>query len=187
MKEHLLLLKSEMVRAVLEGRKTQTRCPLKPQPQRRIFKITSLLTGKEIHYTDGYGNVWKCPWQIGDRLWVRETWAGEKGDIVYRADCSLDFKPADSDKNGFDWRPSIHMPRWASRITLEITRIGAERIQEISEEDAKAEGIKGIPTAMGILFKPAFSRFWDSLYAKKDYGWKENPGVWVREFRRING
>ncbi|KKN60086.1 hypothetical protein LCGC14_0535550 [marine sediment metagenome] len=83
-------------------------------------------------------------------------------------------------------RPSIHMPRWASRITLEITEVRVERIREITEEDAKSEGIIGVHTAMGVLYKPAFSRLWDSLNAKRGYGWEVNPWLWALTFKLIS-
>lgn len=141
MKERPILFSGEMVRAILEGRKTQTRRVIKPQPDSARNSVF-VKSGFETKH----GYEIKCPYgQPGDRLWVRETWGlwdtdpkdgPERAKIFYRA----------TDENRRDlryqrWRPSIHMPRWASRINLEITNIRIERVQDITEEDAKAEGL----------------------------------------------
>ena len=194
MKEYPLLLKSEMVRAIFEGRKTQTRCPIVPQPMNII--AGNLNKEKEVYcqFEDG-DKLINCPWGVGDRLWVKETWAVHVAwndtspsqieipnhgiQIWYK---SSPPKPPTIGK----WRSSIYMPRWASRITLEITNIRVERIREISEEDAQQEGIdfyQVSPEGNGSYRYP-FEMFWDSLYDKKGYGWDKNPWVWVREFRR---
>jgi hypothetical protein len=151
-----------------------------------------------------------CPFgTVGDRLWVRETWAegfiGGVGDtIIYRAD-NPDFDK-DFLLNG-KWKPSIHMPRLASRITLEITGVRVERLQDISEEDAIAEGVKcevydqGKPISAcwynyqedlfdGSFNSPeaidSFRTLWDSINAKK-HPWQSNPWVWVVEFKHLRG
>lgn len=88
---------------------------------------------------------------------------------------------------GRKWKPSIHMPRWASRINLEITDIRVERLQEINEEDAKHEGVKRINAGdFGMeTWSSAFRNLWDSINSKRGYGWDTNPWVWVIEFKRI--
>lgn len=162
LKERPILMSAPMVRAILEGRKTQTR---------RVAKITS-----------------RCPHGVpGDRLWVRETCerrpfcAGSKAICVaYSADGESVLDPV-----GFDyscwWKrgeklPSIFMPRWASRITLEVTGVRVERVQEINQVDALAEGTQG---------KHSYAELWDSLNAKRGFGWDTNPWVWVLEFKRV--
>lgn len=142
----------------------------------------------------------KCPFgAVGDRIWVRETWARynidhDSHDMAYRATTPEDWP------EGGCWRPSIHMPRWASRITLEITDVRVERLNGISETDAEAEGIDmealfdsqdcydciadhnmtGRPTAKG-----AFKYLWESIYGEEN--WQADPWVWVIEFKRIEG
>ncbi len=200
-----ILFNGPMVRAILEGRKTQTRRMMKPQPQ-------PIPTGPplpDVVYTSGWfegrsvpAYVFEhCPFGVpGDRLWVRETWLHygntHQGydswcNVEYRADGlnigvrwtsegSIPRNPLwGTNYVELPWRPSIHMPRWASRIMLEITGVRVERLQEITEEDAKAEGID-------VLGSPiiAFGALWDALHAKRGYGWGVNPWVWVIEFRR---
>ena len=152
-----------------------------------------------------------CPHgQPGDRLWVRETFQGpmwEEGTwdpdtdynrpefCEYRADGGPRPEYVDFEDNLHEgWKPSIHMPRWASRITLEVTGVRVERLQDISEEDALAEGIRqqicgwfsvpGIDGA-GTTARAAFALLWNSLNAARGYGWDTNPWVWVIQFRRI--
>jgi hypothetical protein len=216
-KERPILFNGDMVRAIMSGAKTQTR---------RIYAGSPKLDG-EIH-PDGSGEKWtdwgKCPFgQPGDRLWVRETWglcgyldstdwdrgsvAGEKSRPVnrlveYRSDWNVE------DGSAF-WRPSIHMPRWASRITLEITAVRVERLQEITNQDAQAEGLpwacphrhglKGIEidgespdpyaknhdTGWNDCWICAFKSLWNSIYGAGS--WRSNPWVWVFEFKRVEG
>ncbi|WP_372986982.1 hypothetical protein [Marinobacter sp.] len=209
-----ILLNCEMVRAILEGRKTQTR---------RV--------ATNVYYDSQYRAKWKavckhtevsidtpgamlgdvCPYgQPGDRLWVRETWADASYDdglcICYRADkerkdVTSNFAAtfgrlkyanwAPDLESGAEgrWKPSIHMPRWASRITLEITNVRVERLQDISEADAKAEGVIGEKEAAGAGLawydKPrrAFQFLWQSINGPDS--WEANPWVWVIEFKRI--
>lgn len=137
-----------------------------------------------------------CPFgQPGDRLWVRETWASHPcggtqrhdpgdghawGSPIYRATFGAMLKPT---CEGFTpWRPSIHMPRWACRIVLEIVSVRVERVQEISEQDATAEGANWDARMYPMSFY--FKKLWDSVYAAKGQGWDANPWVWVVEFKR---
>lgn len=183
MKERPIIFSGPMVWALLEGRKTQTRRVIKPQP------VNDFWMGAHL------GEVFaKCPFgQIRSRLWVRETFGLQlepckeypNGLIVYKADL-----PPDStfqyEGGGSAWRPSIFMPRWASRITLEITGVRVERVQDISELDIVAEGIRD--TFDGKRFVPAdyhYKELWDSLNAKRGYSWDTNPWVWVLEFRVV--
>ena len=183
-----ILFKDEMVRAILDGRKTQTRRVMKPQPEGGLdftpFAPFGVVNGK--------GNPLICRHgQPGDRLWVRETWQhlhneGQKADqfeqwqqnsidCFYLADES---SPNNKPMSG-RWRPSIHMPRWASRITLEITDVRVERLQDISNEDAVAEGI-GTPCDMRYAALDAFKPLWESINGPDS--WEANPWVWVIEY-----
>jgi len=203
MKERPILFNGEMVKAILDGRKTQTRRMVKPQPDDYVNqlhggKLCSRApygleddngNGFGFGFQDDRGNYWKSPFgTIGDRLWVRETWAPHcempRG-AIYRCDRGGDYQ--DTVTENFRWTPSIHMPRWASRITLEITGVRVERLNDISEEDAKAEGCKGHPVyghdgfPNGFAPKDEFKDLWQSIYGN----WDANPWVWVYEFRKI--
>lgn len=180
MKERPILFSTDMVKAILDDKKTMTRRVIKhPEKYERI---------RECDFCCPYGKV-------GQRLWVRETWDSDCtccnpkcNGVIYKAGYSGVIVP---DK----WRPSIFMPRWASRITLEITNIRVERLQEITEKDALAEGvdwysienkIEGIGRWIeGIgRCQQAFRKLWDSINTKRGYSWESNPWVWVISFRR---
>lgn len=236
MRERPILFSAPMVRAILDGRKTQTR---------RLFKVSGIIRGtsftitsrdEEIvrfddgtfHYlsTAAMSGPYPCPYGVpGDRLWVRETHAIFNTHGQHRADdlrwgpwaglptaLSPDGTQIAYFREGFDrcdpgrWRPSIHMPRWASRITLEITGVGVERLQDINEADAIAEGIKtlaehdrdGRPTGrtLGLIKNhntpnewghpvDAYRALWESINGAGS--WDANPWVWVVEFHRIYG
>jgi len=247
MKAHPIILSAEMVRAILEGRKTQTRRIVKPQPPLdALIKEHSGVAGYWIPYTaDGrlmnsaQGSRkndcgWYCPYgQVGDHLWVRETFVlesdaeyGYSEDELKRIGVDRPIKSEISDGDyyhliphyratepepnivppwvdDFDdktrWSPAIFMPRWASRITLEITGLRVERLQEITDVDIRAEGMgfAGIVPAQTAMLatgtnnlkdlqvalnKAEFMDLWDSLNAKRGYGWDTNPFVWVIEF-----
>ena len=126
MSDHPIIFSGPMVRSLLDGRKTQTRRVLKPQPQGEQPKNWTRANDKAVRYAPG------------DRLYVREAInkVSTPGDVVYRAD----FEAGGNDGAGLGWRPSIHMPRWASRLTLTVTDVRVQRLQDISEEDARAEG-----------------------------------------------
>jgi hypothetical protein len=128
---------------------------------------------------------WTCPYgRPGDRLWVRETWSQlypyESRRVAYRADRETVVAPGVLPW----WRPSIHMPRWASRLTLEITKVRVERLKEITVKDIAAEGIQ---EGVGVFAYEDFRKLWDSLNAKRGFGWDANPWVWVVEFRLVTG
>jgi hypothetical protein len=125
--------------------------------------------------------------ELFERLWQQSSCEAEKaleeGKIkIIDKDLGEGRYTWEPSESPCRWRPSIHMPRWASRITIEITDIRVERLQEITEEDAKKEGIDGVPTAVGIMYMPAFSRLWDFIHGKDS--WNQNPWVWVIEFKK---
>lgn len=195
--EHPIIFSGSSVRAIIEGRKTMTRqvCKIQPRPWAKLLghflpgeSIEQIFDGLRITWQDGT-NI-KCPYgQSGDRLWVRETWREVDGHICYAATPETNYLGWD----GWRWRPSIHMPRRYSRLTLEITGVKVERVQDINEENAIAEGIEQdkhhgywLP---GYNTTPvfAFRELWDSINAKRPgCAWSDNPWVWVIEFRRIN-
>lgn len=170
-----------MVRAILEGCKTQTRRIVKPQPieHNGVCEYGPAIAGS-MHALHQWMISNKCPYgKPGDRLWVRETWGKVHYEGVdpdptyfYRAD------ETDPEKNALiRWRPSIHMPRWASRIILEVVSVRVERLQGISEEDAKAEGI---PEECANISIDTFAALWQSINGPGS--WEANPWVWVVEF-----
>ena len=233
MKERGMIFNAEMVRAILDGRKTQTRRIMKPQPEpcprgghwwpSNVFKTMLHVEDEMQNGKGGWGGLVgdACPFgDVGDRIWVRETFQGplvheelfeeysaypEKFETPeyceYAADGGVRPEYCDLDDNlRHGWRPSIHMPRWASRILLEITNVRVERLNAISEEDAEAEGIDmealydsqdcydciadhnmtGRPTVTG-----AFKYLWESIYGAEN--WLANPWVWVIEFKHVEG
>ncbi|EZQ69429.1 hypothetical protein QZP99_10635 [Serratia marcescens] len=211
MKERPVIFNGEMVRAILDGRKTQTRrviANVSPDNCIQLQKPTKTKDGIYTHVMDAPGHG-LCPFgQVGDRLWVRETWQGPLVDeehlddyranadkfqapefCEYAADGGARPEFCDFDDNVRQgWRPSIHMPRWASRITLEITAVRVERLNDISEEDAKAEGVtpsQHIITPPEALYRVGFLKLWQSIYGAES--WSANPWVWVIEFRRVGG
>ena len=183
MKERGIIFTGEMVRAILDGRKTQTRRVVKHIPDLgspdmwcKKIEIVNQICGDFKRY---------CPYgQPGDRLWVRETWAPwpelwTRSDIrdqspLYRAE-----RPFVG--NDVKWRPSNHMPRWASRINLEITDVRVERVQDITDEDALEEGVD----PDGYIPRTQFEALWNSIYEKRGHGWDKNPWVWVIEFKVV--
>lgn len=229
MKERPIIMQAESVRAILDGRKTQMRRVVKPQPdgvssdgRPFVYKTVSVVRDHAIEHVGGpdgkpesrYVDIVKCPYgAIGDRLWVREKIgiqltpcdAYPNGLVEYAADYhnGVDFI---HEGGGSAWTPSIHMPRWSSRITLEITGVRVERVQDISEDDAKAEGaepwfragdgakeisngteysIENVPEDKR-LYRIGFEYLWNSINAKRGYGWNSNPFVWVIEFKRVD-
>lgn len=215
-KERPILFSAPMVRALLDGSKTQTRRLVKPHPGNGwafetppvLGRITSTHSKKGkfgAFIRRGLGtdfpeaDLIPCPHgQPGDRLWVRETWCREfEGGFNYRADDAPGEKAEFVDANGEPlkgtrWKPSIHMPRAASRITLEITGVRVERLQDISENDAIAEGVS--ETGALILGNKAqdvsgpiaeYAVLWESINGPGS--WDANPWVWVVEFRRLEG
>lgn len=233
MKERPIIFNAEMVRAILDGRKTQTRRALRIQPTEC----------NHTHWPDNPNSEWKhddkgwscavcgngtsltkrdvkgitCPFgKVGDRLWVRETWGVVShafdddgmmvnwipdrpatginempfgngyysGHAIYAADGAFTWGDDDGHVDGRScWKPSIHMPRAASRILLEITDVRVERLNDISEEDAKAEGAPTECCVIGDKHFLGFRTLWKSIYGAES--WEANPWVWVIEFKRM--
>ena len=191
MSEKPILFSGPLVRAILEGRKTVTR---------RVAKLTDAGHVKEPrghrrwHPGDPDASA-ACPYgQPGDLLWVRETWAQWDRGLAFRADC-LNPRTGEEDGDsrrcrldfGVKWRPSIHMPRWACRLLLRVTDVRVERLQEITAEDAVAEGLvrdASHPTGGWVELLRDFRDLWDSI-AKPGFGWDDNPWVWRIAFERV--
>lgn len=203
MKERPILFSAPMVRALLEGRKTQTRRVVKIQPPDERYKLCtcisttgnkrdegrhhwSLLDGNNM--LDGNQPFFSSPYGYeGDLLWVKETFRDARdfgvGRVLYRA----------SGDTSCGWKPSIYMPRGASRIMLEITGVRVERLQDISEADARSEGVYlhddgryanyMSQTGYALNARSSFSSLCESINGQGS--WEENPWVWVIEFRRI--
>lgn len=201
MKERGILFSAPMVRALLAGTKTQTRRLIKPQPKPWPSNPAFILWRNDeplvrLHLDS------RSPYGVpGDRLWVRETWGFDSG-------VRANFKPIGrQDLSGMDllshvlyrtdvtnlapkpprWRPAIHMPRWASRVTLEITDVRAERLQSMGDADAKAEGFEHDdlltrPTACSA--RDRFAILWNEINGKRA-SWGSNPWVWVVSFSRL--
>ena len=218
MKERPILFSGSMVRAILEDRKTQTRRVLKlPEDARQVQYWTTPSGRSQKGYADPGVNYWTpsgnhivpCPYgQPGDYLWVRETFAthtkaGGYDTVItqYRADAETDeiFSTYGGECVPVDyyaWRPSIHMPRSESRITLLIKTVRVERLQDISTDDAIAEGVDlGHCSGCGACAgsdccdpREAFMHLWNSINGKRpSCSWQENPWGCVIEFSRING
>lgn len=191
-----MLFSTDMVRAILEDRKTVTRRVVKPQPDGRPVPMTKDSCWPGYFAIQGTEKVVRLPYQPGDILWVRETWAEMPYGFVYRVD--------GEEPDGWDcddhWRPSIHMPRGAARIFLRVTGVRVERLQEITEDGAKAEGAeKSYPytdpeTGKTVFvldekgtYRSGFSQIWDRTIKQKDRlscCWESTPWVWVIEFER---
>lgn len=218
-----MIFNAEMVQAILDGRKTQTRRVLATYQDAVKFCPEWDVNGKQIFIVLGEKDhtgmnpvitAIPCPFgQPGDRIWVRETFrvhsrATDVATLVYRASVRNSWteqthrvpvavcnKPATPEK----WTPSIHMPRWASRITLEITDVRVERLHSISERDALREGLFQLPASGRYCLQPGMQYFgmashsakevyswlWASIYGEES--WAANPWVWVIEFKRVEG
>lgn len=213
-KERPILFSAPMVRAILDGRKTQTRRVVKARhathPDYPTFDVRGGTVYALEYDSDGLKAEWPmpCPYgQPGERLWVRETWApvstfdpSPDTGAFYRADYLDDPHGPDGEKSPEGryrtWKPSIHMPRWASRIDLEITGVRFERLQDINEADAFHEGaerpecgpfeLHGVPVhPMTGSYQEGFKKLWQSINGPDS--WAANPWVWVIEFQRIGG
>ena len=207
-KERPILFSGPMVRAILDGRKTQTRRVVKNHPGCgfEIGTYHKALTDRHgeqypactesfgIFAEDGSWSI-ECPYgQPGERLWVREAWAPATaalplaGGAIYRADYHTGLEKRDGDQK---WKPSIHMKRVDSRINLEITAVRVERLHQITESDAASEGIECCRELFekakhGHPLTPhstAFAWLWFQINGRDS--WMENPFVWVVEFKRV--
>lgn len=196
MKPHGLLFKAEMVRAILAGQKTQTRRPMRQQPPTEEVcfyhhpKPGFWLYGFERRSGHGYLTDWciKAPHEIGQPLWVRETFGRFKssGRLVYRADDALALGASNR------WTPAIHMPMAASRIHMECTRVRCERLQDIDEADAIAEGAPGYEEGIDPpppdsdpewcwSYRASYLRLWDRINGAGSAD--ANPFVWAFDFK----
>lgn len=238
MKERPILFSGEMVRVILDGRKTQTRrvmsFPKNYMWNHEHFKENYTFKKMFFNHLDEYVAIFscheknqqeftewfKCPYgKPGDQLWVRETFAVEdtseyNGEErlpkdgrpikILNDDDGAEYKlipryrttepdtflcvtyDRDTGEDKMAWRPSIFMPRWASRILLEVTGVRVERVQEIDDLGAKAEGIAVLEDDMraGTYIEP-FRLLWNKINAKRGFGWDKNPWVWVVAFKRI--
>jgi hypothetical protein len=238
MMERPILFTGVMVRAILEGRKTQTRRVMKCQPRgdytevRAEYVDAGPVVATYRAYPQGGSARWgicSCPFgREGDRIWVRETWAplvdvervGPPDDryfykgpeveklgcdyVLYRADGETEFCDEDGGmtERSF-WKPSIFMPKWASRLTLEITGIRVEQVQDINANDSIAEGCvdAGYIAAWDSIIADGspiddtiditntivgeYTKLWDSINVARGFGWQTNPWVWVITFKRI--
>lgn len=187
-----ILFNTKMVRAILDGKKTATRRVIKPQPINGVMTQAGFLKAIPEH-VDWGGEIVKPRYQAGDILYVRETFVKADDGYHYRADATPDSEQLRKDY-GYKYRPSIHMPREAARIFLRITDVRVERLQDITEEQAIAEGVRiGLGGEPFFSCKDAFVRLWDSTLPKNpnkfkcpENSWTTNPFVWVIEFERIS-
>lgn len=196
-RERPIIFSAPMVRAILDGRKTQTRRLIKAHLPDEPTKVG----GKRWGWVDG--RLWFCgvklPYAPGDRLWVRERWGippsiadavmrGRRADKIVHA-VELAFPPSYDTYNWpieggkAAWRSPIHMPRWASRITLLVEEVRVQRLQEISHDEAVAEGVGIFPHSMSA--EKRFSQLWDSLHRKPGTRWADNPWVAAIKFKRL--
>ena len=215
MADRPILFSAPMVRALLEGRKTQTRRIIKPQPTGRIDPLRSynhgrmeIAFGPDMRDKGGGPKWWRPLAQAGDRLWVREawrchSWASDVATFMYRAherhsytEMTEQFPVAGREyiRPGMSWKPSIHMPRWASRLTLIVTDIRVQRLQDISKTDAIAEGVERdsdgwrdymLPhTRLCVSATGSFQTLWNHINGPD--AWKANPWISAYTFTVIN-
>jgi hypothetical protein len=204
-RERPILFSGAMIRAILDGTKSQTRRVVTSLNGHGFGRITEFGASDTPGYDFHFRNtqmLWNdlrtsdvlrgCPYGApGDHLWCRETWAldpnahPDEAGALYRA-----TDPGwDDSESGLLWRPSIFMPRWASRITLEVTEVRVERLQTITEADAIAEGVDSVsgadvPRNATMCRRDDYAQLWDTINAKRGYGWDSSPYVWVVSFRR---
>lgn len=193
-----ILFNTEMVRAILNGEKTQTRRIMKPQPmfyngRKYIFKDSEC--PKKWEQCDNIIDTYR--YQKGDILYVRETWSKgyEEGTYIYKADDKLADNPLFKFSTKLIYKPSIHMPKEAARIFLKVTNVRIANLQDITDEEAKKEGANfkdgknvGWKEKMERTAIQRFAEIWDKTIKKSElgiYGWNANPWVWVIEFERV--
>lgn len=191
-----ILFNTEMVRAILDGRKNVTRRAIKPQPSGRPFPMPEESCWPGYFKFEGTNRVIKPPYQPGDTLWTRETWSttdtcglfppwpSTGTHYIYKAELEVGH-PYETEAR---WFPSIHMPRKAARIFLRVTDVRVERLQDIGRPGIFCEGIdRSMENEPVRRIFNAFHTLWDSTLKPADlslYGWAANPWVWVIEFER---
>ena len=221
MKERPILFSGPMVRAILEGRKTQTRRILHLPDSAKVNRQKGTYSFYECGFSAKDEPLPKCPYGVpGDHLWVRETFqplwvvcdVSDSDDRDYKtgAGYCVNYPATDGIVEWEDYyeggvsaacKPSIHMPRWASRITLEITDVYVDKLQNINGYQAFAEGvdyeridrksgqvIESLPECgrpMQKMLRQSFAKLWNELYSERGFGWDHNPYVWVIEFKRV--
>lgn len=208
MKERPILVSTPLIRPILTDLKVHTRRLIR-LPEGYDLAQNATVSHRHGIWWEVRCEPWatvvvRCPFGVpGDRLWVREAWqivtgakAGDLGAVVRYRDMEVlpvtmpAEKPMPLGLTWDSWRPSIHMPRWASRISLEVTDVRVQRIQEITEEDARAEGVCEHPAARSVVdsgmwtYRAAFRAVWDAI---DPGGWDRNPWVWVVAFKRVAG
>jgi len=227
MMEKPILFNTEMVRAILDGRKTQTRRLIRPQPEGQLSYIMGgshpgkwdYMSASEAKAWDveesrickqDDGRLWTPPCHADDLLYVRETWNYGYVDSDCKECCTPEYWFEELDWNGNDhdflrgisrfwyladedeplyglkWKPSIHMPKEAARIWLKVTKVRVQRLQDITNDDAKAEGVICATDNSGMMHRHKFRVLWDSI-TDTQTSWDANPWVWVIEFERMEG
>jgi hypothetical protein len=197
MKTHPMIFNKDMVRALLSGCKTQTRRPVKP-----VVQLTEKMGFKQNGYAYGIGLDFdrtkqhfmksRCPFNVGDLIWVRETFrlfnSADECGCEAPCECPSHNEPlyrASHNNCDSKWKPSIHMPQWASRLTLRVLQVRLEQVQDISTEDACAEGFKLPPLerqGFAIGARTNFRHAWKTIYGES---WEQNQWVWVIDFEVI--
>jgi hypothetical protein len=200
MRERPILFSGPMVRAILAGQKTQTRRPVKPQP---LGDAAGVYADRYNHGSDWAfwlpdnrmtePRTWRCPYGApGDRLWVRESWADGRriypfDPFIFRAATdAYDEEICRKEDDRFRWRPSIHLPRRAARLVIDVTDVRVERLWDVSDADACAEGVMadwdGDPSVAAP--RGRFRALWERINGA--FSWDPNPWVWVVTFRRVD-
>lgn len=203
MKERPILFSTEMVKAILEGRKTMTRRIIKPQPDddglhdhtRFPMSLDSTLQGWNGSTEEGESRQFNCRYGYpSDVLWVRESFAHYQTDTGFEIPGTYRFKTDRDITDDVKFKPSIHLPKAAARIWLEVTKLKVERLHDISNEDAIAEGVNhgdqpsktigGIKTTMVLDAKSEYFSLWSTINGEESL--TENPWVWVVEFKVLS-
>lgn len=179
--EKPILFSTSMVQAILDGRKTQTRRVMKIRPPAEANRFPN---GGSARW-----GICKCAYRTDGKLWVKETWLHDSPHCDDHRCGNIDhiwYRASEKDPDMFPrWRPSIFMPRWASRIALHILDVRVQRLQDIDDADACREGVDLTNTSIPGYAKERFRRLWNSINEDRGLGWDANPWVWVITFERV--